>query len=122
MNRLRVGLALAFTLVVLVAVGAIAVLIIRTTDTQFRQHITNSGMRALGSGSAPSYSYLRAQVPAAIAPMVSGNQHGNPNTELMVTSALLPGTQGPTSDPPARSGPLTAQCALRSIERPPPPR
>ena len=50
MNRLRVQLILAFTLVVLVAVGAIAVLIIRTTNTQFRQYITHSGMQASGSG------------------------------------------------------------------------
>ena len=50
MNRLRVQLILAFTLVVLVAVGAIAVLFVRTTHTQFRRYITNSGMRASGSG------------------------------------------------------------------------
>ena len=50
MNRLRVQLILAFTLVVLVAVAAIAVLIVRTTDTQFRRYITNSGMEASGSG------------------------------------------------------------------------
>jgi len=45
-----VQLVLAFTLVVLVAVGAIAVLILRTTDTQFRRYITHSGMQASGSG------------------------------------------------------------------------
>lgn len=50
MNRLRVQLILAFTLVVLVAVGAIAFLIIRTTNTQFRQYVTNSSMQASGSG------------------------------------------------------------------------
>ena len=50
MNRLRVQLILAFTLVVLVAVGAIAILIIQTTDTQFRQYVTNSSMQATGGG------------------------------------------------------------------------
>jgi two-component system OmpR family sensor kinase/two-component system sensor histidine kinase BaeS len=49
-NRLWVRLTLAFTLVILVAVGAIAVLISRTTGTEFRQYITHSGMRASGSG------------------------------------------------------------------------
>lgn len=50
MNRLWVQLTLAFTLVVLVAVGIIAVLINRTTDIEFRQYITRSGMQASGSG------------------------------------------------------------------------
>lgn len=50
MNRLWVQLTLALTLVVLVAVGAIALLIIRTTDTEFRQYITRSDMQASGSG------------------------------------------------------------------------
>ncbi len=50
MKRLQVQLVLAFTLVVLVAVGVIAVLIIRTTDTEFRQYVTNSGMQASGGG------------------------------------------------------------------------
>ncbi len=50
MSRLWVRLTLAFTLVVLVAVGAIAVLINRTTDTEFRLYVTHSGMRASGSG------------------------------------------------------------------------
>jgi signal transduction histidine kinase len=49
-NRLRLQLILAFTLVVLVAVGAIAVLFMRTTSSQFRQYITHSGMQASGSG------------------------------------------------------------------------
>jgi two-component system OmpR family sensor kinase/two-component system sensor histidine kinase BaeS len=49
-NRLRVQLILAFTLVVLVAVGAIAILIIQTTNTQFRQYLTNSSMQASGGG------------------------------------------------------------------------
>jgi hypothetical protein len=61
MNRLRVQLVLAFTLVVLVAVGAIAVLIIRTTNTQFRQYITNSSMTASGSGLEQLIAYYEAQ-------------------------------------------------------------
>jgi two-component system OmpR family sensor kinase len=50
LKRLQVQLVLAFTLVVLVVVGAIAILIIRTTATEFRQYVTNSGMQASGSG------------------------------------------------------------------------
>jgi signal transduction histidine kinase len=50
MKRLQVQLVLAFTVVVLVAVGAIAFLVMRTTDTQFRRYITHSGMQASGSG------------------------------------------------------------------------
>jgi signal transduction histidine kinase len=61
MNRLRVQLVLAFTLVVLVAVGAIAVLIMRTTDTQFRQYITHSGMQASGSGLEQLVAYYQQQ-------------------------------------------------------------
>jgi signal transduction histidine kinase len=61
MNRLRVQLILAFTLVVLVAVGAIAVLIIRTTDTQFRRYITHSGMQASGSGVQQLVDYYQEQ-------------------------------------------------------------
>ena len=61
MNRLRVQLILAFTLVVLVAVGAIAFLIIQTTNTQFRQYITNSGMRASGSGLQQLVAYYEHQ-------------------------------------------------------------
>lgn len=49
-NRLWVRLTLAFTLVILVAVGAIAILIRQTVDVEFRQYITHSGMRASGSG------------------------------------------------------------------------
>jgi two-component system OmpR family sensor kinase/two-component system sensor histidine kinase BaeS len=41
---------LALTVVILVAVAAIAILIQRTTDTEFRQYIRLSGMRASGSG------------------------------------------------------------------------
>ena len=61
MNRLRVQLILAFTLVVLVAVGAIAILIIRTTDTQFRRYITHSGMQASGSGLQQLVDYYQKQ-------------------------------------------------------------
>jgi len=61
MNRLRVQLILAFTLVVLVAVGAIAVLIVRTTDTQFRRYITNSGMEASGDGIQQLVAYYEEQ-------------------------------------------------------------
>jgi signal transduction histidine kinase len=61
MNRLQVQLILAFTLVVLVAVGVIAVLIVRTTDTEFRQYITLSGMQASGSGMEQLVSYFDRQ-------------------------------------------------------------
>ncbi len=61
MNRLWVRLTLAFTLVVLVAVGAIAVLIIRTTNAQFRQYITNSSMRASGSGLQQLIAYYQEE-------------------------------------------------------------
>jgi two-component system OmpR family sensor kinase/two-component system sensor histidine kinase BaeS len=50
MRRLWVQLTLAFTLVVLVAVGAIGFLISRTTDVEFRQYITRSDMQASGRG------------------------------------------------------------------------
>jgi two-component system OmpR family sensor kinase/two-component system sensor histidine kinase BaeS len=49
-HRLWVRLTLAFTLVILVAVGAVAVLIRQTTDIEFRQYITHSGARASGTG------------------------------------------------------------------------
>ena len=61
MNRLRVQLILAFTLVVLVAVGAIAFLIVRTTDTQFRQYVTNSSMQASGGGLEQLVAYYEQQ-------------------------------------------------------------
>jgi two-component system OmpR family sensor kinase/two-component system sensor histidine kinase BaeS len=60
-NRLRVRLILAFTLVVIVAVGAIAILVFRTTDTEFRQYITHSGMQASGSGLQQLVAYYEAQ-------------------------------------------------------------
>jgi two-component system OmpR family sensor kinase len=49
-NRLWVRLTLAFTLVVLVVVGASALLVRQVTDVEFRRYITHSGMRASGSG------------------------------------------------------------------------
>jgi signal transduction histidine kinase len=61
MNRLRVQLILAFTLVVLVAVGAIAILIMQTTNTQFRRYITHSGMQASGSGLQELVAYYDEQ-------------------------------------------------------------
>lgn len=50
MNRLWVWLTAAFALVVLITVGAIAFLVIQTTNTEFRQYVTHSGMRASGTG------------------------------------------------------------------------
>lgn len=61
MNRLWVQLTLAFTLVVLVAVGIIAVLINRTTDIEFRQYITRSGMQASGSGMQQLVAYYEQE-------------------------------------------------------------
>jgi signal transduction histidine kinase len=61
MNRLRVQLTVAFTLVVFVAVGAIALLVFRTTNAQFRQYITNSSMRASGSGLEQLIAYYQEQ-------------------------------------------------------------
>ena len=61
MNRLRVQLILAFTLVVLVTVGAIAFLIIRTTDSQFRQYVTNSSVQATGGGLEHLVAYYEQQ-------------------------------------------------------------
>jgi signal transduction histidine kinase len=49
-NRLWVRLTLAFALVVLVAVGAIALLINRTTGVEFRRYVTHGGMQIAGSG------------------------------------------------------------------------
>jgi len=50
LNKLWVRLTLAFTLVILVAVGAIAWLTHQTTGAEFRQYITHRGMMASGSG------------------------------------------------------------------------
>jgi len=60
-NRLWVRLALAFALVVLVAVGAIAVLINRTTGTEFRRYMTHSGMPVAGSGMEALVEYYQQQ-------------------------------------------------------------
>jgi two-component system OmpR family sensor kinase/two-component system sensor histidine kinase BaeS len=61
MKALQTQLILAFTLVVLVAVGAIAFLINRTTDIAFRQYVTNSGVRASGSGVQQLVAYYQQQ-------------------------------------------------------------
>jgi signal transduction histidine kinase len=61
MNRLWVRLTLAFTLIVLVAVGAIAILIGYTTGAEFRQYVTHSGMRASGSGIQQLVAYYEEQ-------------------------------------------------------------
>lgn len=61
MNRLWVRLVLAFTLVVLLVVGAVALLIIRTTNTQFRRYITDSGMQGSGSGLQQLVSHYEQQ-------------------------------------------------------------
>lgn len=50
MNRLWVRLTLAFALVILVAVGAIAILINQAAGLRFREYITRSGMMTSGSG------------------------------------------------------------------------
>jgi signal transduction histidine kinase len=60
-NRLWVRLALAFALVVLVAVGAIAVLINQTTGNEFRRYVTNSGMQVAGSGMEVLVEYYQQQ-------------------------------------------------------------
>jgi two-component system, OmpR family, sensor kinase len=60
-KRLRVQLTLAFTLVAFIAVGTIAVLVMRTTDTQFRRYITHSGMQASGSGLQQLVAYYQEQ-------------------------------------------------------------
>ncbi len=61
MNRLWVQLTLAFTLVILVAVGSIAVLIQSRTGVEFRQYITHSGMQASGSGMVELVAYFEQQ-------------------------------------------------------------
>lgn len=61
MNRLWVQLTLALSLVVFIAVGAIAILIIRTTNTQFRQYVTHSDMRASGAGMQQLVSFYDEQ-------------------------------------------------------------
>ena len=61
MNRLWVRLTLAFALIVLVAVGGIAVLISQTTGTEFRHYITRSGMMASGSGMEELAAYYQRE-------------------------------------------------------------
>ena len=61
MNRLWVRLTLAFALVVLAAVGAVAILIRQTAETEFRQYITHSGMMGSGSGIEELIAYYRSQ-------------------------------------------------------------
>jgi len=61
LNKLWVRLTLAFTLVILVAVGASAILVSRTTGTEFRQYITHSGMRASGSGMQQLAAYYQRE-------------------------------------------------------------
>jgi two-component system OmpR family sensor kinase len=61
LNKLWVRLTLAFTLVILVAVGASAILVSRTTGTEFRQYITHSGMRASGSGMEQLAAYYQRE-------------------------------------------------------------
>jgi two-component system OmpR family sensor kinase len=60
-NRLWVRLTLAFALVILVAVGAVAILIRQTAETEFRQYITHSGMMASGSGIEELIAYYQSQ-------------------------------------------------------------
>ena len=61
MNRLWVRLTLAFALVVLVAVGAIALLINRTTGVELRRYVTDSGMQVVGSGMQQLVEYYQYQ-------------------------------------------------------------
>jgi two-component system OmpR family sensor kinase len=61
LNKLWVRLTLAFTLVILVAVGTSAILVNRTTGTEFRQYITHSGMRASGSGMQQLAAYYQRE-------------------------------------------------------------
>jgi hypothetical protein len=61
LNRLWVLLTLASALVVLVAVGAVALLIRQTAETECRQYITHSGMMASGSGVEELIAYFERQ-------------------------------------------------------------
>lgn len=61
LNTLWVRLTLAFTLVILVAVGAIAILINQSTGAEFRQYITHSKMMASGSGIEQLVAYYQQQ-------------------------------------------------------------
>jgi len=95
MNRLRVQLVLAFTLVVLVAVGAIAVLVLRTTDTQFRRYVTNSDMQASGSGLEQLVTYYDQ----------AGNWEG---VESLLAGATFVGDMPPEAPSPDYSRRFTA--------------
>ncbi|MBC8448777.1 MAG: HAMP domain-containing protein [Chloroflexi bacterium] len=61
MNRLWVRLTLAFALVILVAVGAIAILINQATGVRFREYVTRSGMMASGSGMEQLAAYYQRE-------------------------------------------------------------
>jgi len=61
LNKLWVRLTLAFTLVILVAVGAIAWLTHQTTGAEFRQYITHRGMMASGSGMEELAAYYQRE-------------------------------------------------------------
>jgi two-component system OmpR family sensor kinase/two-component system sensor histidine kinase BaeS len=60
-NTLWVRLTLALTLGMLIAVGAIALLIRQTTDVEFRQYITHSDLRASGRGTQILATYYQEQ-------------------------------------------------------------
>ena len=61
MNRLWVRLTLAFSLVVLAAVGGTALLISWMTGVEFRQYVTHSDMQASGSGLQQLIDYYQKQ-------------------------------------------------------------
>ena len=95
LNSLWIRLTLAFTLVILVAVGAIAILINHTTGTEFRQYITHSGMRASGSGMEQLVAFYERQnswdgVENLFAEgfLVSGSMPGMPHWPGMATGRL----------------------------------
>jgi two-component system, OmpR family, sensor kinase len=91
MKRLRVQMTLAFMLVAAVAVGTIAVLVMRTTDTQFRRYVTHSGMQASGSGLEQLVAYYQEQ----------GSWDG---VENLLARAVVLGPQSPAGVLPASGG------------------
>jgi two-component system OmpR family sensor kinase/two-component system sensor histidine kinase BaeS len=110
-NRLRVQLVLAFTLVILVAVGAIAILIIQTTDTQFREYVTNSSMQATGGGLEQLVAYYEQQgswddIESLLG---KGVLLGGPGNKL------LPGVSGHTPRPVGRLDVLLADARGRIV-------
>jgi two-component system OmpR family sensor kinase/two-component system sensor histidine kinase BaeS len=136
MNRLWVQLTLAFLLVVLVAVGAIAFLVNRTADTAFRQYITNSGMRASGSGIQQLIAYYEQEDgwdgvenllaegiyisgPGGMPMMGPWEQHpggpGGPGRRLDVLLADANGKVVFDSADKARTRPLTAKEKSRAL-------